>query len=42
MEAQFKDHCENHLGACDIESVAYNENSDTLYILTPDMPQVTQ
>jgi hypothetical protein len=33
-----QDHCENHLGACDIESVAYNENSDTLYILTGHAP----
>jgi len=31
-------HCENHLGACDIESVAYNKNSDTLYIFTGKAP----
>jgi len=33
-----QDHCENHLGACDIESVAYNQNSDTLYIFTGKAP----
>jgi len=33
-----QDHCANHLGACDIESVAYNENSDTLYIFTGKAP----
>jgi len=33
-----QDHCENHLGACDIESVAYNKNGDTLYIFTGQAP----
>ncbi len=33
-----QDHCENHLGACDIESVAYNKNSDILYISTGQAP----
>jgi len=33
-----QDHCANHLGACDIESVAYNKNSDTLYIFTGKAP----
>jgi uncharacterized protein YjiK len=33
-----QDHCANHLGACDIESVAYNQNSDTLYIFTGKAP----
>ncbi|NEW60658.1 hypothetical protein GSY74_05120, partial [Sulfurovum sp. bin170] len=27
-----QDSCENNIGACDVESVAYDENNDTLYI----------
>jgi len=35
---EIQDHCANHLGACDIESVSYNKNSDTLYIFTGQAP----
>ncbi len=35
---EIQDHCENHLGACDIESVAYDKNNDTLYIFTGEAP----
>ena len=27
-----QDECNNHIGACDIESIAYDENNDTFYI----------
>ncbi len=37
-DGDIQDHCEDHLGACDIESIAYNENSDTLYIFTGQAP----
>jgi len=33
-----QDHCGNHLGACDIEEIAYNDITDTLYILTGKSP----
>ncbi len=33
-----EDHCSNHHGPCDIEEVAYNENSDTLYIFLGHSP----
>ena len=35
---EIEDHCSNHHGPCDIEEVAYNENSDTLYIFLGHSP----
>ncbi len=32
-DGEVEDHCSNHHGPCDIEELAYNSESDTLYIL---------